>query len=136
MAASRSISVTNKELQQIKVLAGFGLSIPKIALVLGISESTFYRRKRLLPAVKEAYEQGIALAEYAIAKTLYDMATVDRNLGAIIWWEKTRFGRSDRPAIETVDVTENQPQIVLYLPENERDLPPPKPIKIDDGETV
>ncbi|AUB36131.1 Homeodomain-like [Nostoc flagelliforme CCNUN1] len=119
--AKQPIELGNKEIQQIRVMAGMGLSIEKIALILGFSVATFYRKKKLLPEVKSAYDMGLAQSEYSISKTLYEMATTDKNLTAIIWWEKTRFGRSERAEISHTVQTDDKPQILVYLPDNGRD---------------
>jgi hypothetical protein len=125
--APKPIKFTQKELDQISIMAGLGLTIERIALILGISPATFYRKKKLVPDVKQAYETGLAKSEYTISKTLFEMATQDRNLPAIIWWEKTRFGRTER--IETkqsIEVEgEKQQQVLIYLPENSRDSETP-----------
>lgn len=94
--APKPIKFTRKELDQISIMAGLGLTIERIALILGISPATFYRKKKLQYDVKQAYETGLAKSEYTISKTLFEMATQERNLPAIIWWEKTRFGRTEK----------------------------------------
>ncbi len=118
--AKQPIQLSEKEIGQIRTMAGMGLSIQKIALILGLSEATFYRKKKLIPEVQAAYETGLAQAEYTISKTLYSMATNDKNLTAIIWWEKTRFGRSEKAEISHT-VQSDAPQVVVYLPDNGRD---------------
>lgn len=122
--APKPIQFTPKELEQISLMAGLGLPIERIALILGISPATFYRKKKLVYEVKQAYEKGLAKSEFTISKTLFELATQEKNLSAIIWWEKTRFGRAER--VETKQSIEIEgdkaPQVVIYLPENERDL--------------
>ena len=119
------IDLSKQQLDQIRAMAGFGLPIERIALVLGVSERTLYRKKSMIPEVREAFEQGLAQADFAISKTLYDMAVTDRNLPALIWWEKTRLGRSDRATISHESDQDLAPKTVskvfIHLPDNERD---------------
>lgn len=87
------------DLDRVAELAGRGLSQAEICLVLGISETTLYNRKRESEVFAGAIKRGRAVAADAIANKLYDMA-VAGDLGAIVWWEKTRCGRTDKVAHE------------------------------------
>ena len=86
-------------IEQVADLAGRGLSQAEICLVLGISETTLYGRKRESEVFAEAIKRGRAVAADAVANKLYEMATAG-DLGAIVWWEKTRRGLSDKQQIE------------------------------------
>lgn len=86
-------------------LAGRGLSQAEICLVVGISEDTLSRRKLESAAFADAIKRGRAVAADAVANKLYEMAT-SGDLGAIVWWEKTRRGLSDKVQQHiTVDVS-------------------------------
>ena len=87
------------DISRVEELAAQGLSQAEICLVLGISEGTLYSRKRENEVFGEAIKRGKAKAASEIANTLYMMAKRG-DLGAIIWYEKTRRGLSDRQAIE------------------------------------
>jgi hypothetical protein len=115
-----SPDLTQKELDQISIMAGMGMTLEKIALVLGISERTLYRRKRINPLAQAAFEKGKSLAEYQVSKSLFEMAVNEKNLGAIIWYEKTRCGRSEKQEISH-QIEGNAQQVLIYLPDNERD---------------
>lgn len=80
-------------------LAGQGLSQAEICLVLGISEDTLSRRKADSAAIADAIKRGQASAASQVANKLFQMATAG-DLGAIIWYEKTRCGRTDKVAHE------------------------------------
>ena len=60
--------------------------------------STF-REKKQQARVSSALEKGKAVAERQIGEALFTLAK-GGNLGAIIWWEKTRAGRKE-PQVQT-----------------------------------
>lgn len=84
------------DISRVEELAAQGLSQAEICLCLGISEDTLTRRKQDAADVADAINRGKAKAASEIANVLYLKATKDKDLGAIIWWEKTRRGLSDR----------------------------------------
>lgn len=83
------------DISRVEELAAQGLSQAEICLVLGISESTLYRRKHDLEELTETIKRGRAKAASEISNKLYMMAK-GGDLGAIIWYEKTRRGLSDK----------------------------------------
>lgn len=83
------------DISRIEELAAQGLSQAEICLCLGISESTLYNRKRECEEFEDAIKRGKAKAASEIANRLYQMAK-GGDLGAIIWYEKTRRGLSDK----------------------------------------
>lgn len=115
------IEITETTIGQIERMAGIGLTTEKIALVLNISPRTFFRWQKE-PQVKAAFDRGRVLAELNVGRAIYEMATVDRNLSAAIWWEKTRLGRSEKQEVaHSHQAAEGTGQVVVYLPENNRD---------------
>lgn len=89
MQVSLKIEISKVQINQIRLLAGFGLSQNRIAAVLGISTRLYFYWKSSDDRVPSAYETGKAKAELAVAKSLYQQA-VAGNLAAIIWYERTR----------------------------------------------
>lgn len=87
------------DISRIEELAAQGLTLAEICLVLGIGESTLYRRKLDLEVLTEAIKRGKAKAASEISNVLYLKAR-DGDLGAIIWYEKTRRGLSDKQTVE------------------------------------
>src|SRR5262245_26852560 len=83
------------DISRVEELAAQGLSQAEICLVIGISEDTLTRRKQDNAVVAEAIKSGKAKAASEIANRLYQMAK-QGDLGAIVWWEKTRRGLSDK----------------------------------------
>ncbi len=88
------------DISRVEQLAAQGLTQAEICLCLGISEKTLERRKSELAVLSDAIKRGRAKAASEVANVLYLKATKDKDLGAIIWYEKTRRGLSDRQAVE------------------------------------
>jgi hypothetical protein len=84
------------DIDRVSELAGHGLTQAEICAVLGISEDTLGRRKQDTADFAEAIKAGKAKAAQEVSNALYTKATVDKDLGAIIWYEKTRRGLSDK----------------------------------------
>lgn len=97
--ARPTIEITDDQLRQIEVLAGYGLTQKAIARVLGLSERS-WRNKKQEERVAAALEKGLAVAESVIGQALYIKAK-SGDLGAIVWWEKTRAGRTEKIVNET-----------------------------------
>ena len=84
---------------RVEILAAQGLSQAEICLVIGVSEDTLTRRKSDTAAIADAIKRGKAKSASEISNKLYQMALAG-DLGAIIWYEKTRRGLSDRQHVE------------------------------------
>lgn len=93
MARPRKV-VTDDHLRQVEFLSGLGLTEASIAHTIGVSPDTFARRKESEPEVLRALENGKAKAQGVISQALFNKAK-SGDLGAIVWWEKTRAGRVD-----------------------------------------
>lgn len=72
-------------------LAALGLSAEQIADRLGISRRTLFSRMATDPEIRASMDAGLSEATEFCARTLLDMAG-ERNLGALIFWLKTRGG--------------------------------------------
>lgn len=92
-----------------------GLNREEIAACLGISVTTLFARKRESEVFDAAIKDGRAQAAQQVANALYTKAVVEKDLGAIIWYEKTRRGLSDK-----IQQTTTQTNIDL----NWDDVPP------------
>lgn len=87
--------LTALHIAQIEQLAGYGLTLPQLCSVIGVSENALTRKKEHKVAVYEALENGKSKAAAIIGKTLFEKAK-GGDMTALIWLEKTRFGKSDR----------------------------------------
>jgi hypothetical protein len=83
------------DISRVEQLAAQGLTQAEICLCIGISESLLYKTKAENTVFGEAIKRGKAKAASEISNVLYLKAR-DGDLGAIVWYEKTRRGLSDR----------------------------------------
>lgn len=83
------------DIAEVERLAGLGLTQEEIAESLGFSERTLRRRKGVLSVLSDAMKRGRATAAKEVANALFQKA-IGGDLGAIVWWEKTRRGLSDK----------------------------------------
>ena len=95
------------DLQQVEDLAAQGLTFEQIATCLGVSDKTIYRRKgessEVSEAIKRGRERGVAFA----ASQLQNMIA-QGNLGAVIFYLKTKGGWTEKQIIETKDTTDEK----------------------------
>jgi hypothetical protein len=75
---------------------------------LGISEKTLRRRKKEMSELSAAIEKGKARAGQKVANKLMELC-MKGNLGAIVWFEKTRRGLSDKMELSG---DENKPMAI------------------------
>lgn len=93
--------ITDEHLRQIEALAGYGLTEAAIATVLDMDPATFRRKKADEARVMRALEKGKRVAESVIGQALYVKAK-SGDLGAIVWWEKTRADRRETVKQEVI----------------------------------
>lgn len=126
------------DMEQVKALAGYGMTIFQIIHILGISEDTWDKHAETFSPL---VEQGKAMAAASVSQALFNGA-VAGDTGKIIWYEKTRAGRSDKVIVEASgpggapiqteaevthagEVTQNiVGRIGIYLPDNGRQAVP------------
>jgi len=114
----RRLQISEKDKKQIEALAGFGLTLDQIALVLNISPRTLDNWLQN-DEINALYKKGCAVAEATIARTLFEKAKAG-DMTALIWWEKTRAGRMDKAA--EINKHSYVNPVTIYIPENGRDL--------------
>lgn len=90
---------TDRTRAQVRAFAGYGLPYRQIATLLGIGVNT------LQDHYGADLEAGEAQATAQVARTLYEKATVGKDLGAAIFWMKARAGWSEKAAAVPVDVS-------------------------------
>lgn len=95
----RKVTFDDKKLEEIEAMAGLGLSLEKIAAIIGIAASTFYEYRKEDPAIDEAVQRGKAKASAQVGQSLFNRAK-NGDVAAIRWWEMTRDNRSERSEVE------------------------------------
>lgn len=81
--------------EDVEKAAADGLTQAEIGARLGMSMWTVRRRKKDNKKFQEAYERGRMRAYGEVTSKLFSLVR-EGNLGAIVWFEKTRKGYSDR----------------------------------------
>jgi hypothetical protein len=115
-----------KELQQIEVMAGLGLSHKQIGMVIGV---TPYVLRTHCPDILDRAE---LLMNLQVGANLFKMATGDpthKNTAmTAIWWSKARMGWKDTSRVESTGPNGGPvtSQVQITLPDNGReDQQPP-----------
>lgn len=107
-------------LRQIEVMAGIGMSIPAMAAVLDVGDTTLRERMANDIRVSDALERGRAIAERQVGTCLFQRAIGaldggntpnprDADTGAIRWYEMSRLRRSAKydsgPAVPSIPLS-------------------------------
>ncbi len=85
-------TVKPEDYKKIEAMASYGLSVEKIANVLGMSKKTLERRAKENGKVKTALELGRAKAEANVSKAAYGMAVSGKVPAMTMFWLKCRAG--------------------------------------------
>lgn len=93
------IKVDNALCKQVQKMAGHGMTLRQICDILDISQDTLERRRHEITSLQRAVERGQAMAQEVIAQTLFQQAK-NGNIAALIWWEKTRAGKTEKQKVE------------------------------------
>lgn len=102
------------DVNEVERLAGLGLTHAEICLCLGISERTLRYRKRQSADFAAAIENGRARAAQQVSNKLFERCMAG-DLGAIVWYEKTRRGMSDK-----VQLSGDEDKPIQIVPVNYR----------------
>src|SRR5205823_8822515 len=101
-----SFQPTDEQRKTVRVMAGFGIPQPEIAILLDIDPKT------LRVHFRRELDRGSVEATAKVAQTLFQMATSGQNTAASIFWMKARAGwrekhevtiRPERPVSEIPD---------------------------------
>lgn len=102
------IVLSEKQVASIEAMAGYGMSIEKIAHVLGMSKATMERRMRDTPGemgAKEAVDRGRAKAEAEVTQTAHKMAASGKEPGMTQFWLQCRAGWTKEPETQKIEHT-------------------------------
>lgn len=84
------IVLDDKQLNQIEIMAGFGMKMDDISLVLGFTEKTLYNLCNRDPRVLQSIKGGHAKAVSAISQTAYQLAKSGKYPAMTMFWLKCR----------------------------------------------
>ena len=90
-----SHKVTDETRKAVENASGMGLSQEDIACLLGVRDPKTVRRR-----YRKELDSGRMKANLQVATRLFEKCKAGDNT-AIIWWEKTRAGKSDRLQLST-----------------------------------
>ncbi|MCP4700153.1 MAG: hypothetical protein GY862_25365 [Gammaproteobacteria bacterium] len=118
MPAGRpKIVITDQMIAEVETLAGIGLTIPQICLVIGVSESWLMKRKRAQIKINTALELGRAKAQTVIGQSLFKRAKKG-DINAIRWWEMTRANRRATQPVNdqgNTDTVVRHPDVIEFV---------------------
>ena len=114
------------DLTKVEEYAREGHTEANIARLLGVSQDTITRRKQDSADFADAMERGRQAAHSDVSNALFRQAKRG-NVAAIVWYEKTRRGFSDRVAQE-ISGPDGSPvairEVIVKLPERDATLEP------------
>jgi hypothetical protein len=106
--------LTKKDIEQIEICAGLGLTITEISLIIGISRPTLNRKLDSVEEARDAYDRGRAIAKKIVTSKLFDLIEKGEP-AAIFFYLKCQCGWREKDKIENAIAT----PITIYLPEKE-----------------
>ena len=98
---------TDEQRRTVKAMSAVGVPHEAIAGYLDIDAKTL--RKHL----RQELDHGSLEANVKVAQTLFNMATVDRNVAAAIFWMKARGGWREKNALDTDGNPQEPTQITI-----------------------
>ncbi len=110
---------TVADISRVERCAALGMNKTEIAIVLGIDRGTFseYEASHFSTALEKGRARGKMSASIALAR-----AMARGNVGAIVWYERTRVGYTERVE-QTFSGPNGEPiAIGIYLPANGREV--------------
>ena len=91
---------TDEQRRIVERAAGLGLRQDKVCqLIISPRTNGPISKETLEKHFRAELDRGMALADYAVAKSLYDQA-VGGNVTAQIWWTKARMGWKETQVVE------------------------------------
>lgn len=89
------IEFSDKDRLTVELLTAFGTPMADVATEIGCSVSTLQRHFQV------EMDKAHARANAKVARSLFQKTQgADSELGAIVWWEKTRSGMTDKIALD------------------------------------
>jgi hypothetical protein len=105
--------LTTEDIERIRNCAGFGLTIDEISLIINVSRPTLNRKLRDCPEVRQAYDEGRAIAKEFVTGKLFDLIKKEEP-SAIFFYLKCQCGWREKEK-DVVETTASP--VTIYLPE-------------------
>jgi hypothetical protein len=99
MSGRPAFKPTDKDRRIVETMTGFGATQEDIGRVIGLSLNT------LRKYFENELQQGVIKANTAVAQSLFETATKDKNVTAMIFWLKTRAGWKE--SATTIDMRQS-----------------------------
>ena len=99
---------TEEQRRLVKAMAGYGVPHEGIAVMLDIDPKTLRRHYR------RELDRGSVEATAKVAQSLFQMATVDKNVAAAIFWMKARAGWREKPDPSAIAIDGASAVVVTY----------------------
>lgn len=96
------IELSEETIRELCNYAALGATMAQMAAMIGVSERTLYRRVDEDEGLAGRLEKSRATANLQVSQSLFRKATKKDDLGAMIWWDKTRGGRYELANAENV----------------------------------
>jgi hypothetical protein len=120
---------TETEIKLVEQMAITGLTKRAMAAKLGIDIKTFdkHGEKYYFPAIERGHADGALLSGMTLVQMIRS-----KNLGALIWYEKTRLGMTEKvhtvhsdPDGNALSAAQAHVSVGIFLPPNGRDVAVP-----------
>ena len=99
---------TEEQRRLVKAMAGCGVPHEGIAVMLEIDPKTLRRHYR------QELDRGSVEATAKVAQSLFQMATVDKNMAAAIFWMEARAGWREKPDPSAIAIDGASRVVVTY----------------------
>lgn len=94
------LEFTDEDYKRIETMAGYGLSLSKIAPLFGRSLRVFHEYKATDERLALALQAGKSKAHLQVHKTAYDLAVSGKCPQMTMFWLKSRAGWMEKQAVE------------------------------------
>ena len=111
----KPVEITDNFLDQVEVMASRGCTQMEIYYCLGMSETTYYTKKRQFPAIEAAFQTGKAKGIRAVSDALYKTA-ITGDVQAQKFYMKTVGQRSEKLELQ------HSGQVVIQIKESHAKL--------------
>jgi hypothetical protein len=98
--ARKIIQLSQEEIQRIETMAGLGLNVEQIALIMKTPKRTLERRLVETEGAQDAIERGRAVAVSQVTKTLFQMAVSGKEPSATYFYLKCRARWKETSTVE------------------------------------